>query len=264
MTAIYSGLLSDRFAWKNFLRLALLAGAFTGMTVFASRGWAGDFPFQAGEKLTYRVSWSNFLDAGSVELLAAQTDPSAPSVFRLQLKAATTSAVSSLYPFKDEFTSLFDAVLGLPSRSEKSFVERKRIVKETVDFDQFGRTAYVFAPTRPRHKVPIDWGTQDPLSALYLIRGLNLKPGLQISFPVLDGGKLYQVDLQVTGSDLISTQAGSFPTQRLEIRLRRDAMVFSDKKLALWVSTDNRKLPVLAAVSLSFGSALIELTSRSN
>ena len=249
---------------RNVRRLLLLVTTCVGMTGSVSTAWTADFPLRAGEKLTYRISWSNFLEAGSVELLATQTGSLEPGAFRLQLKAATTPAVSGLYPFKDEFTSLFDAALGLPSHFEKNFVEKKRIVRETVDFDQYGRSAFVFTPGKPRQKLYVDWGTQDPLSALYLIRGLTLKPGLQISFPVLDGGKVYQVDLQVTGSDLISTQAGSFPAQRLEVRLRRGGAFLNDKRLTLWVSSDDRKLPVLAAVNLSFGSALIELTSRSN
>jgi hypothetical protein len=226
--------------------------------------WAVDSPFQVGEKLAYRISWSNFMEVGNVELLTSQAGSNAPGTIRLQLKAMTTSAITSVYPFKDEFVSLFDPVLGFPGHFEKNFVERKRTVKETVEFNQFERVATVAAPGKPLRKVPIEWGTQDPLSALYLMRGLGLKPGLQISFPVLDGGKVYQVDLQVTGSDLISIQAGSFNTQRVEVRLRQDNAALTDKRITVWFSTDNRKLPVLVAVNLSFGSALIELISRSD
>jgi hypothetical protein len=264
MTDTMSSLLRKQVRARYLLRLLLMTTTYTGMAGLAIKGWAADFPFRAGEKLTYRISWSRFLEAGSVELLATQAGPSTPGTFRLQLKATTTPVVSGIYPFKDEFASLFDPVLGLPSHFEKNFVERKRIVRETVDFDHFGQTAYVFTPGKPRQKLPVEWGTQDPLSALYLIRGLTLKPGLQISFPVLDGGKIYRVDLQVAGSDLISTQDGSFPAQRLEVRLYHRAALLNDKRLTLWVSSDDRKLPVLVAVNLSFGSALIELISRSN
>lgn len=264
MTDTTSNPLRMQVRARYFLHILLVTTTCSVMAGLAIRGWAADIPFRSGEKLTYRISWSNFLEAGSAELLAIQAGSSTPDAFRLQLKATTTPAVSGIYPFKDEFASVFDAALGLPSHFEKNFVERKRIVRETVDFDQYGRSAFVFTPGMPRQKLTVDWGTQDPLSALYLIRGLSLKPGLQVSFPVLDGGKLYQVDLQVTGSDLISTQGGSFPTQRLEVRLRRGGTLLNDKRLTLWISTDDHKLPVLAAVNLSFGSALIELTSRSN
>ncbi|HVN79692.1 MAG TPA: DUF3108 domain-containing protein [Terriglobia bacterium] len=249
---------------KKLLHLLLVTSTCTGMVGLTIEGWAADFPFRAGEKLVYRISWSKYLEAGSVELLTTQASPSTPGTLRLQLKATTTSVISSIYPFKDEFASLFDPTAGLPSHFEKNFVERKRIVRETVDFDHFGQSAIVFTPGNTRRKLPVEWGTQDPLSALYLIRGLTLKPGLQVSFPVLDGGKVYRVDLQVTGNDLISTQAGSFPSQRLEVRLRHGDTFLNDKRITLWVSNDDRKLPVLAAVNLNFGSVLIELTSRSN
>jgi hypothetical protein len=264
MTGIPFIPLPVRLRTGDVLRLLFVVSLYIGTVGSVSKVWAVDSPFPVGEKLTYRISWSNFMEVGKVELLALQASSSTPGTFRLQLRATTTPAIANIYPFKDEFVSLFDVALGLPGRFEKNFVERKRTVKETVEFNQFERVATVTTPGRPLQQVPIEWGTQDPLSALYLMRSLGLKPGLQISFPVLDGGKVYKLDLQVTGSDLISIQAGSFNTQRVEVRLRRDGTTLTDKKITVWFSTDNRKLPVLVAANLSFGSALIELTSHSD
>jgi hypothetical protein len=81
---------------------------------------------------------------------------------------------------------------------------------------------------------------------------------------VLDGGKTFQLDVRVTASDLISTALGSFNTHRVEASLRRDGVSLTDKRITIWFTSDNRKVPVLASVSLPVGSALIELTSQSN
>ena len=68
----------------------------------------------------------------------------------------------------------------------------------------------------------------------------------------------------VTGSDLISTTLGSFNTHRVEASLRRDGVSLTGKRMTIWFTSDTRKVPVLASVSLPVGSALIELTSQSN
>ncbi len=263
MKSLINGITAQRNV-QRFLSSILLAALLGSLAGQAVQVRAADLPFQAGEKLAYRISWSNFMEAGKAELAVTQTGPGSPTLYRFLLIAATTPAISTIYPFKDEFSSLYDTAAGAPSHFEKRFVERKRVVRETVDFDQFGRLAAIAVPRKPVQKVPIELGTQDPVSALYLIRTLNFKPGLQISFPVLDGGKIYLLDLHVAGTDLISTQAGSFNTYRIEIRLRREGLALNDKRITLWLSNDAKRLPVLIAVNLSLGSALIELTSMSN
>jgi hypothetical protein len=220
-------------------------------------------PFQAGERLSYRISWSNFVEAGTAELSVGQGSEMIANSYRLQLRANSTAAISGLYSFADDFVSLFDAGLAAPIQFEKNFVERKRRVRETLTFDQLNRTA-TLGVNGQSSRISIEAGTQDPLSALYAIRGLVLRPGLQVSLPVLDGNKTFQLDVRVTASDLISTALGSFNTHRVEASLRRDGVAQTDKRITIWFTSDARKVPVLASVSLPVGSALIELTSQSN
>jgi Protein of unknown function (DUF3108) len=220
-------------------------------------------PFQTGETLKYRISWSNFVEAGTAELSVGPGDQMIANSYRLQLKASSTPPISSLYVFKDEFVSLFDGGIAAPIRFEKNFIEKKRQVKETLAFDQINRSATLEVHGQS-YRIPIEVGTQDPLSALYAVRGLVMRPGLQVSLPVLDGGRIFQLDIRVTGSDLISTSLGSFNTHRVEAGLRRDGVSLSDKRMTIWLTNDTRKVPVLASVSLSVGSALIELISQSN
>ncbi len=220
-------------------------------------------PFQTGETLRYRISWSNFVEAGTAELSVGPGNQMIANSYRLQLKANSTPAISSLYVFKDEFISLFDGSIAAPIRFEKNFTEKKRQVKETIAFDQLNRSATLDLHGQS-YRILIEAGTQDPLSALYAIRGLVMRPGVQVSLPVLDGARTFQLDIRVTGSDLISTSLGSFNTHRVEAGLRRDGVSLSDKRMTIWFTSDNRKVPVLASVSLPVGSALIELISQSN
>ena len=63
------------------------------------------------------------------------------------------------------------------------------------------------------------------------------------------------------GSELISTALGSFAAHRVEAVLRRAGSLLRDKKMTFWFTSDPRRIPILASVSLPFGSLLVELTS---
>jgi hypothetical protein len=218
-------------------------------------------PFQTGEKLTYRISWSNIVDAGTAEL-AVTPSPKVVGALKLELKAKAAPGVAGTYLFSDDFVSHFDAAFGAPSLFEKNFTEKKRVVKERLELNQLHRFATFTNSKNQSKRIPIELGTQDPVSALYVLRTLGLRSGVQVALPVLDGGRLYYLDARVTGSELITTKLGSFGTSRVEISIRRDAVLLSDKKITVWFTTDARRIPVLASVALPIGAAVIELTAQ--
>jgi Protein of unknown function (DUF3108) len=218
-------------------------------------------PFQTGEKLTYRISWSNIVDAGTAEL-AVTPSPKVVGALKLELKAKAAPGVAGTYLFSDDFVSHFDAAFGAPSLFEKNFTEKKRVVKERLELNQLHRFATFTNSKNQSKRIPIELGTQDPVSALYVLRALGLRSGVQVALPVLDGGRLYYLDARVTGSELITTKLGSFGTSRVEISIRRDAVLLSDKKITVWFTTDARRIPVLASVALPIGAAVIELMAQ--
>jgi Protein of unknown function (DUF3108) len=221
---------------------------------------SGSLPFQAGEKLSYRISWSNIVEAGTAEL-DVMAEAGKPNSLRLQAKAVTSAAVAANYPFKDDFVSHFDVVTGSPWLYEKNFTERKRVVRDRVAFNQSQRTA-LFTNSRNQSKqMPIELGTQDPVSSLYALRSLGLTPGMQVTFPVLDGGIQYALEARVVAAELITIKLGSFNAYRVDVNLRRESGPVLNRSITAWISADARKLPVLASVALPVGAAVIELVS---
>jgi hypothetical protein len=218
-------------------------------------------PFSPGEKLTYRVSWSNVIEAGTAELTVTPS-PKVAGALKLELRARTAPALGAGYSFSDDFVSHFQPSLGAPSLFEKNFTERKRVVKEQVTFNQVHRLANYTNSKKQSKQVSIELGTQDPISVLYALRSLGLKPGVQISLPVLDGGRLYSVEAKVAGTELITTKMGSFSASRVEISIQRDASKLGDRKVTVWFTNDARRVPVLASVALPVGAGIVELTAQ--
>lgn len=224
-------------------------------------GRSGSLPFEVGERLAYRVSWAETLEAGTAELRVTSGGSERSEAYRLVLDAVSTPAMASVYRLQFQGSSLFDPRQGISREYRRSFKENGRTVRDSVVFNPGGGTASHVDSGRQVHKLPVPLGAQDPVSAIYLLRTLGLKPGLRVLFPIVEGGETYQADVRVAGSELISTALGSFAAHRVEAVLRRGGSLLRDKKMTFWFTRDPRRIPVLASVSLPFGSLLVELTS---
>ena len=224
-------------------------------------GRPGSLPFEVGERLAYRVSWAETLEAGTAELRVTSGGSKGSGAYRLVLDATSAPAMASVYRLQLQCSSLFDPHRGISREYRRSFKENGRTVRDSVVFNPAGGTARYVDSGKQVNRLTIQLGAQDPVSAIYLVRTLGLKPGLRVLFPIVEGGVTYEADIRVAGSELISTALGSFAAHRVEAVLRRGGSLMRDKKMTFWFTSDPRRIPVLASVSLPFGSLLVELTS---
>ncbi len=230
-------------------------------TTFSVKSNGVELPFRPGESLSYRISWSNIVEAGSAQLRVTAVDGK-PNLLRIALKATTSAAVAATYPFSDDFVSYFDTVLRAPSIYEKNFTERKRVVKERITLDQLQGLALFTNSRNQSRRLQIDLGTQDPVSSLYALRSLGLSPGMQVTFQVIDSGNKYWLESRVVGTELITIKLGSFNTHRVEISLRKENGRTGNQSITAWFTTDASRVPVLLSVAMPVGAAVVELTER--
>jgi hypothetical protein len=213
--------------------------------------------YQPGEKLTYRVSWEKILLAGTAELSVKGGGTN----LQFQLKAATSPSLAAMCSLQDDFLSTYDGILGAPVRYEKNFTLKQKTVKEIITFNQLGKSAQWMSPGRQTEGLNIEMGTQDPISSLYSVRNLGLKPGLRLIFPFVDGRKTYLLEVNVVNAELVSISSGTYNTLRTEVSWRGAGQPAGHRRMTLWLTNDTRKIPVLATISLPIGTGLVELIS---
>lgn len=223
----------------------------------ASTGFSS--AFQVGEKLQYRISWNKIVVAGMARLEVRPLKSDSQCQF--YLKVESTPAVATLLTLQDEFMSLYDRTLASPSRYEKRFTLNKQVVSEVVSFNQMGHSAQVVDSKKQTRKVPIVLGTQDPVSALYSVRNVGLKPGMQLRLPLLDGGRNYLLEVSGVATELITVQAGSFNSLRTQVSLQADGVPVPHRNMTIWLSDDSKHVPLLVSVALPIGTVLVELIS---
>jgi len=211
-------------------------------------------PYRVGERLTYNVSFSNFISAAHVELLVA-----ARGTFfgreGIQLKAhVETNGVvnAALFAINNQYVTYVDPATGLPYRAQQTIRQTARLAETFADFSQPTGTGAIPAGTG---QLP---GTYDFLSAVYRLRALPLANGVTYSIAARDENQDYRIDVRVTGREMIKTNAGSFNAVVSQVRIKNESRGDS-YALKAYFSDDQRHVPVLILARLAAGEIQIEL-----
>ncbi len=223
-------------------------------------------PFKVGEKFTYNVSWKIF-DAGIATMtLAENTNFQNEEVYRVNATVLSTGIVATLFKVVDVFESFFQTRELCSRRITKNILEGPRHRSTTVSYDPKARQARMEDRDLNRPDVPpkrtesaIPACVQDVISALYVIRTKTLRIGEMVRFPINDGGRTYDVNIEIQAQEEIRTPAGVFQTLRLEPRVF-DGLFKSKGRLFVWLTNDNARVPVQLKAKINIGTITAALS----
>ena len=103
---------------------------------------------------------------------------------------------------------------------------------------------------------------QDVISSFYFLRTLDLEVGKEYCFDAHSGDDTWPLKTKVIGRETVKVEAGTFDCLILEPFLREDAGIFKAKgKLKIWVTNDDRKMPVKRKSKIPVGSISAELST---
>ena len=117
-------------------------------------------------------------------------------------------------------------------------------------------------PQRPPRRVAttINDETQDLLSGIYALRRLPFAVGKNFTLSVSDSGMVYQVPVRVTGREKQKSVLGKVMCWRIEPEIFGENRMIEQKgDLTIWITDDNRRLPVRAKIETSLGKVEIKL-----
>jgi len=102
---------------------------------------------------------------------------------------------------------------------------------------------------------------QDVISSLYFLRTLDLEVGKEYIFDAHSGNDTWPLKTKVIGKEKVKVEAGTFDCLILQPSLREDAGIFKAKgKLKVWVTNDDKKMPVKMKSKIPVGSISAELS----
>ena len=216
-------------------------------------------PFSPGERLSYDVSWADFIVAAE---LTIETDErrnfDGIDGYRVTAQARTVGLVSGLaLKVNDVYESFINASTLQPYRAEKRSRHGKKETQSSVTIDQDKRTAQ-FSGGRTL-EIPGD--TYDFAALIFAVRGMDLTLGKTRTITVLEDEKLYTIKLHPEAREKVTTPTGIYDT--IKIATSRVKGGQNDKlyNLRIYVTNDTARLPVLITAEPSWGAVRVELTS---
>jgi hypothetical protein len=219
-------------------------------------------PFNVGETLTYDVSWSSFLVAGTATSRIVEKKPSFNrTAYYIVVEGRPVPLVARLYNLYYKMDTLLDSVTLLSQRGSLYSEEGTGRTLGETRFDRDARRAFYERQQETTEKVdyPIPAGTQDGLAVLYALRGRVFKTGEQFSVPVADGGALYTIHVQVGALEPVQVPAGQFSASNMKVGITDAQGQPVWKNNEVWISNDARRLPVKMQAELPVGHFVLTL-----
>jgi hypothetical protein len=244
--------------WYSLV-LALLFGALAlhayaqGTADVASRPFS-PAPYQVGERLTYNVSFSNFVTAGHIEMMvAARGTFLGREAIQLKGHVETTGMVhAALFAINNDYITYVDPASGLPFHGQQIVRSASRTSEVSADFNL---PAGDVSPQKQTGGFP---GTYDWLSAVYRIRSLPLSEGSSYHLSVRLENESYEIEVRVRGRQVVKTNVGSFDTIVSNVKIKNSTRG-DDYGIRAYFSDDQRHVPVLITAKHSVGEIRAEL-----
>jgi hypothetical protein len=218
--------------------------------------------FKPGEKLTYEISWSNIVTAGTAVLEVNEEKLSnGRMAYTFIASSHSVGVVDKVYPVNDRVQSVFDPQImqSLSFNISESHGKRKR--RRVLVFDHAGRKVISTLNNDPPQTFTIPDPVQDALSSLFYLRTLeDFTNGKIHVIAVHDSGKNWSVEVQTLGREKVKTPAGKFNTIKVKTFPKYEGVFMNKGEIFIWLTDDSRKIPVLMKSTISIGSIMTTLT----
>jgi len=213
--------------------------------------------FTLGEKLGYAVQYGSvtagYATLSVTEVVEAQGRP----VFHIVAQARTHPFFETFFTVRDELDSYVDVDDAFSWRYEKHIHEGRFRAEASYDLDQ--RCGEIREPAKGT-LAPMPIGSQDVLSCLYYFRTQPMVVGSPVAITVTaDDMKNYVVTVDVLRKERVSTLAGDFDCVVVQPHLTFNGVFQQKGEVFLWITDDQRRIPVLIKSRILIGSININL-----
>lgn len=214
--------------------------------------------FSSKEYLRFNVRWQ-FITVGSATMEVRGTeDVNGRPAYHIYTEARSAAFFDTFYKVRDTNESWMDAQALCSLKFSSHINEGGGTRDETLSFDH---PACRYTLIEKKQSGPSPLWVHDVLSALYYLRTQDLVVGKEYSLDAQSGDKAWPLTVKVVKKEKVKVDAGTFECFVVEPAIREGAGIFQAKgKLWVWLTADDRKLPVLMKSKIAVGSIIAELT----
>jgi hypothetical protein len=214
--------------------------------------------FDVGEELIFDVNYG-FITAGQARMsIPRYTYQKGRKCYHVQFLVKSTSFFDSFYNVRDRYESHIDAEGLFPWKFIQQIREGGYKRDFSARFDHLAERAYT-----SEGEYPVPAYTQDVISAFYFMRTYDytrMKKGQKVELKNFYKDSTYTLTVVYHGKETIEVEAGTFRTIVLEPIMEEGGLFKASGRILVWMTDDERKIPVQVDAEIPIGSITSELT----
>jgi hypothetical protein len=213
-------------------------------------------PFGPGEKLVFSIDYGLINGGEGVLSVVGMVEHEGEMCYHIESTALSNRFFSSFYKVRDKVTSYVDADSLFSRYFNKHLREGDYKKDEEVHFDHVrGKALYSH-----NREYDIVYGVQDVLSSFYYVRTLDLEVGRDIYLAAHSSKKTYEMRVIVHRREAVKTDLGEFDCFVVQPIMVGEGLFKHEGDLVIYITADERRIPVLMKTKLPVGSIKATLT----
>jgi hypothetical protein len=217
--------------------------------------------FGVGERLVLDVGFG-FIIAGEAVMEIPDYDYHRDrKCYRIQFRVNSLPFFSTFYKVEDRYLSLMDVDGLFPWRFEQHIREGGYVRDFSAEFDHVKLVA-----NTSEGEYPIPRYVHDVVSAFYFTRTIDFtgfRPGQRVHLQNFYKDSTYQLDVKFRGKQTIEVPAGTFRCIVIEPLVKEGGLFKSEGSILVWLTDDERKVPIKVMSKIIIGSITAELREYS-
>ena len=228
--------------------------------------------FGLGERLEYEISYG-FLTAGTVvfEVSPNFVQMNGRNCYEINATLNSASSFEWVYKIQDRYLCYLDAEGLFPWKFEQHIKEGDYSKDFVAIFDNANNkvktTTVVKGDKKPDGEYTITPYSLDIISAFFYARTMpvqNMNKGETITLTSFYDDKSYDLKVKILDKETVDVPAGDFRSVIVQPLAEEGALIKKAENIAVWISQDERKIPVQVKLDIIVGSVKAELTSYKN
>ncbi len=217
--------------------------------------------FSEGERLVFDVGYS-FIVAGEAIFSIPKLDTvSGRECYQVLFTVVTTPSFSWIFKVDDRYESIVDKKGIFPWRFSQRVREGKYSRDFQAELDQVNNIA-----TTPEGKHIIPAYVHDVVSAFYFTRTMDfgtMRPGQKTYLKNFYKDTTYSLAIKFLGYQRVEVDAGTFDCVLVEPLIMEGGLFKNEGRVLMWLTNDERKIPVKVSTRVVIGSIDAELREYS-
>jgi hypothetical protein len=222
--------------------------------------------FSFGERLSFEVSYG-FLTAAEAFMIVSPSPfiYNGRETYEINFDVNSRSSFDAVYKVRDNYKTYIDVTGFFPWRFEQHIRESNYKHDFEATFIQESLKVYTKVNYVEDKNYKVPYYVQDLISAFYYARTLdykNSKEGDIVTIPSFYKDKVVNMDIRFEGREVIDVAAGTFKAFILKPELK-EGFTTKTSDIYVWLSDDERKIPIKVKMKIVIGALVAELTQYS-